>query len=134
MRNFHRAIVAVTAAAILAASAMMPSAAAPRHRAPLPSPAFDGLWTVSIMTQNGDCNRGYRYPLRIVDGYVTKADDDSTYAVAGAVARSGAIGVTVSGGGQSAVGVGRLTGSGGRGVWHTSNGECGGNWTAQRRS
>jgi hypothetical protein len=134
MRNFYRAIVAATAAAIIAASAAMPSDAAPRHRAPLPSPAFDGLWSVSIMTQYGDCNRAYRYPLRIVDGYVTKADDDSAYAVAGAVARSGAIGVTVSGGGQSAIGVGRLTLGGGRGLWHTSNGECGGNWTAQRRS
>ncbi len=86
------------------------------------------------MTQNGDCNRGYRYPLRIVDGYVTKADIDPSYAIAGAVARNGAIGVTVSGGGQSAVGIGRLTRNVGQGVWRTSNGECSGNWTAQRRS
>jgi len=134
MRNFYRTVFAVTAAAFLAASAAVPSAAAPRHREAVPSPAFDGLWSVSIMTQYGDCNRGYRYPLRIVDGYVTKADDDSSYAVAGAVARSGAIGVTVSGGGQAAMGTGRLSHNLGRGVWHTSNGECGGNWTAQRRS
>ena len=60
------------------------------------------MWSVSIITQFGDCNRGYRYPLRIVDGYVTKADVDPTYTIAGAVARSGAIGVTVSGGGQTA--------------------------------
>jgi hypothetical protein len=133
MRNLYRTALAVTAAAFLAASATMPSDAAPRQRAPLPSPAFDGLWSVSIMTQYGDCNRGYRYPLRIVDGYVTKADDDASYAVAGAVARSGAIGVTVSGGGQAAMGTGRLTRNLGRGVWHTSTGECGGNWIAQRR-
>ena len=86
------------------------------------------------MTQYGDCTRGFRYPLRIVGGNVTKADDDSSYTIAGAVARSGAIGVTVSGAGQSAVGVGRLTPNFGRGAWHTSSGECGGNWTAQRRS
>lgn len=131
MRIFYRAIFAVTAAAILAASATVPSDAARRY--PAPSSAFDGLWSVSIMTQMGDCSRGYRYPLRIVGGYVTKADDDSTYAVAGAVARSGAIGVTVSGGGQTATGIGRLTRTSGRGIWHTSNGECSGNWTAQRR-
>jgi len=133
MRHFYRIVFAAIAVAVLAAGATMPSTAAPRHRAPLPSPAFDGLWSVSIMTQYGDCNRGYRYPLRIVDGYVTKADDNSSYDVAGAVARSGAIGVTVSGGGQAAMGTGRLTRNFGRGVWHTSNGECSGNWTAERR-
>jgi hypothetical protein len=133
MRNFYRVIFAVMAAAFLAASATMPSAAA-RSREVRPSPAFDGIWSVSIMTQFGDCTRGYRYPLRIVDGYVTKADTDPTYAVAGAVARSGAIGVTVSGGGQTATGVGRLTRTAGRGLWHTSNNECSGNWIAERRS
>ena len=132
MRSFYRAILAVMVGALLAASTTMPTDAARRY--PAPSAAFDGLWSVSIMTQYGDCNRGYRYPLRIVDGYVTKADDDATYAIAGAVARSGAIGVTVSGGGQTATGIGRLTRTSGRGVWHTSNGECSGNWTAQRRS
>jgi hypothetical protein len=107
MRNFYCVIFAIMAAAVLAASATMPSDAAQRSRVVRPSPAFDGIWSVSIMTQFGDCNRGYRYPLRIVDGYVTKADADPSYAVSGAVARSGAIGVTVSGGGQTATGVGR---------------------------
>jgi hypothetical protein len=112
----------------------MPSDAAPRSREVRPSNAFDGIWSVSIKTQFGDCNRGYRYPLRIVDGYVTKADIDPTYAVAGAVARTGAIGVTVSGGGQTATGVGRLSRTTGRGIWHTANGECKGDWVAERRS
>jgi hypothetical protein len=132
MRNLYRIVFAVTAAAFLAMSATSPSDAARRDR--VPSRAFDGLWSVSIITQYGDCNGGYRYPLRIVDGYVTKADDDSSYAISGAVGRNGAIGVTVSGSGQSATGIGRLTQTLGHGVWHTSNGECGGNWTAQRRS
>src|SRR3974390_1691810 len=131
MRNLYRTVFAVTAAAFVAASATMPSDAAQRYR--VPSNAFDGLWSVSIMTQYGDCNRGYRYPLRIVDGYVTKADIDPSYGVSGAVARTGAIGVTVSGGGQTASGVGRLGRNAGRGLWRTSNGECRGNWTAERR-
>jgi hypothetical protein len=132
MRNVHRSIFAVMAAALLAASMTIPSDAASRYR--IPSRAFDGLWSVSIITQYGDCNRGYRYPLRIVDGYITKADDDSSYGIAGAVGRNGVIGVTVSGGGQTATGIGRLTRNFGRGLWHTSNGECRGNWTAERRS
>jgi len=134
MRNFYRVMFALTAAAFLAASAAMPSDAAPRSRVVRPSNAFDGIWSVSIMTQFGDCNRAYRYPLRIVDGYVTKVDIDPTYNVAGAVARTGAIGVTVSGGGQTATGVGRLLRTTGRGIWHTANNECSGNWTAERRS
>ena len=134
MRNFYRVIFAVLAAAVLAASAAMPSDAVARSRVVRPSNAFDGMWSVSIVTQFGDCNRGFRYPLRIVDGYVTKADVDPSYAIAGAVARSGAIGVTVSGGGQTATGIGRLTRTGGRGIWHTSNNQCTGNWTAERRS
>jgi hypothetical protein len=134
MRNFYRVIFAVLAAAVVAASAAMPSDAVARSRVVRPSNAFDGLWSVSIVTQFGDCNRGFRYPLRIVDGYVTKADVDPSYAIAGAVARSGAIGVTVSGGGQTATGIGRLTRTSGRGIWHTSNNQCTGNWTAERRS
>jgi hypothetical protein len=28
-------------------------------------PRYDGLWSVSIVTEKGDCDRGYRYPVRI---------------------------------------------------------------------
>jgi hypothetical protein len=132
MRYFIRAIFAAVVAAVIASSAVS-SDAAQRLRPP-PSSRFDGLWSVSIVTTRGDCDRGYRYPLRIIGGHVVKADSDPNYQVAGAVARSGAIGVTISGGGKSASGHGRLTRDYGRGVWHTSNGECSGQWTAERRS
>jgi len=134
MKKIFSASLAATLAAFMAASAVMPSdAAAARRRAPLTS-VYDGLWSVSIVTVVGDCDRGYRYPLRIVGGHVLKADDDSAYAVAGAVGRGGAIGVTISGGGQTATGRGRLWRGQGRGVWRTSNGRCSGNWTAERRA
>jgi hypothetical protein len=135
MRRIFSACLAATLAAFIAATAVMPSDAAvsARRRAPLTS-AYDGLWSVSIVTMSGDCDRGYRYPLRIVGGHVVKADDDSAYAVAGAVGRGGAIGVTVSGGGQTATGRGRLWRNQGRGVWHTANNRCSGNWTAERRA
>ena len=132
MRRILGAGLAVAAAALIAASSIAPSDAAPRRRAPLTN-AYDGLWSVSIVTFYGDCDRGYRYPLRIVGGRVGKADEDPAYAVAGAVGRGGAIGVTVSGGGQSATGYGRLTRTSGRGIWRTSNGRCSGRWTAERR-
>lgn len=132
MKTIFRGIFAVAVAAVLVASAAQPADAVPRPRY-VPSVAFDGIWSVEIITYYGDCNRGYRYPLRIWQGQVIKADDDPNYDIAGAVARNGAIGVTVSGGGQTANGTGRLRGNYGAGIWQTSNGECSGRWTAQRR-
>lgn len=133
MRVLQRAMFAATAA-LLMAGATLPSGAAARAARYVPTTAFDGLWSVTILTSFGDCNRGYRYALRIWQGQVLKAEDDPNYNVAGVVARNGAIGVTVSGGGQTASGTGRLTGNTGAGIWRTSNGECSGRWTAERRA
>jgi hypothetical protein len=132
MKRIFGASLAIAVAALLAAASISPSDAAPRRRAPLTN-AYDGVWSVSIVTLSGDCDRGYRYPLRITGGHVVKADDDPAYAVAGAVGRGGVIAVTVAGGGQSATGYGRLARNVGRGVWRTSNGRCSGQWTAERR-
>ena len=132
MKRIFGASLAIAVAALMAAASIMPSDAAPRRRAALTN-AYDGIWSVSVVTVYGDCDRGYRYPLRIVDGHVLKADDDPAYAVGGAVGRGGVIGVTVVGGGQSATGYGRLARNVGRGVWRTSNGRCSGQWTAERR-
>lgn len=126
MRNVLRVVFVAMIAAVLVSVANKPSAAAPRYA------GFDGIWSVSIVTYYGDCS-AYRYPLRIWQGRVIKADDDPNYNVAGAVARSGAIGVTVAGGGKTASGTGRLRGNVGAGIWHTSNRECSGRWTAERR-
>lgn len=130
MRNVLRAIAATAVMAFLVASTIVPSDAAPRAAR---TTIFDGLWSVEIVTNYGDCSRAYRYPLRIADGWVIKADNDSSYQVAGAVGRNGAIGVTVAGGGQAASGTGRLAGNYGQGRWRTANGECGGVWSAERR-
>jgi hypothetical protein len=130
MKNVVHVVLAAALASVAVAGSTAHSNAAPQPRL---TRAFDGLWSVSIVTYNGDCDRGYRYPLRIWQGQVLKADNDPNYAVAGAVARGGAIGVTISGGGQTASGTGRLRGNAGAGIWQTSNGQCSGRWTAERR-
>jgi hypothetical protein len=132
MKTTFRAMFAAAIAVFLMASATQPSDAVPAHY-PV-TRAFDGIWSVEIVTYSGDCNRGYRYPLRIWYGRIVKADNDPNYNVAGIVTRTGAIGVTVTGGGQTANGTGRLSGNAGGGIWHTTNGECSGRWTAERRS
>ena len=31
-------------------------------------PRYDGLWSVLVVTEKGDCDPGYRYPIRIENG------------------------------------------------------------------
>lgn len=93
-------------------------------------PRYDGLWSVSIVTEKGDCDRGYRYPIRISNGVLVNGGD-TAFTISGKVGQSGAITVTVSAGGKSATGLGKLAGDTGGGQWR--GGECSGTWTAERR-
>jgi hypothetical protein len=94
---------------------------------------YDGLWSVSIFTRAGPCDASYRYPALIANGRVLQADGNLLYQLTGAVSSSGAIRVTVSSGGQSAIGYGRLSYSRGYGRWRTAAGQCYGTWSAKRR-
>jgi hypothetical protein len=93
-------------------------------------PRYDGLWSVSIVTEKGDCDPGYRYPIRISNGLLANAGD-SVFTITGRVGGAGTITVTVSGGGKSATGSGRIAGNIGTGSW--AGGACSGSWTAERR-
>jgi len=122
-RGASGAFFAAIAAASIAASSVVstPSFALPR---------YDGLWSVSIVTQKGDCDPGYRYPVRITNGALFNAGD-TNFTVSGKVGATGAIIVTVSAAGKSATGSGRLAGNAGGGLW--AGGSCSGTWTAERR-
>jgi hypothetical protein len=93
-------------------------------------PAYDGVWSVLVHTEKGDCDPGYRYPIRISNGHLVNAGD-TAFTITGAVAPTGAITVTVSAAGKSANGSGHLAGTGGGGSW--TGGACSGSWTAERR-
>jgi hypothetical protein len=93
-------------------------------------PRYDGLWSVEIVTQKGDCDRAYRYPIRIANGQLVNAGEAS-FTITGNVAPTGFIKVTVSHGSSSASGTGRLGGALGTGSW--AGGSCSGTWTAERR-
>ena len=95
-------------------------------------PAYDGLWSVSIITEKGDCDRGYRYPIRIQNGALANAGSVTAITINGKVQPTGAITVVVSAGSKSASGSGRLSGDLGEGHW--AGGECSGSWTAERRT
>ncbi|MDC7786466.1 hypothetical protein PQJ75_15330 [Rhodoplanes sp. TEM] len=93
---------------------------------------FDGIWSVVVVTEQGDCDRAYRYPIRINnDGSLINAGSTS-FDISGKVARDGKLIVRLSYGGKSATGQGRLSGESGTGKW--TGGACAGTWTAERRS
>jgi len=96
--------------------------------------AFDGDWSVVIMTQSGGCDRAYRYGVRIANGDVVY-DGGGPVDLQGHVFSNGSVRVRVSGAGQQADGQGRLSRTLGTGTWQGqgSLGSCAGVWQAERR-
>src|SRR2546430_16932871 len=92
---------AFPAVAILAATAI-PAAPAPISAG---KQSLDGTWSVLIVTEQGKCDRAYRYPVRISNGSVGYAGEAS-FNVSGSVGANGTVVVTVSKGGPSATGTG----------------------------
>jgi hypothetical protein len=118
---------ALSAFAILAATlpASAPAAAAKAN--------FDGQWSVLIVTQKGECDRAYRYPVKIENGSVGYAGSAS-FTVSGKVGDTGAVTVKVARGDKSANGQGKLSSTEGSGHWVAGSGDCSGTWTAERRA
>jgi hypothetical protein len=110
------------AAALLASSVGSAPAATP----------YDGAWSVVIVTQAGNCDTAYKYPLRITDGKVTY-DGSGSFTMSGAVRAGGAVNVSIALGEKKASGSGRLASNSGAGKW-TSSAGCSGRWEAERRS
>jgi hypothetical protein len=114
-----------TAGALVAASLSLAASATNA------APRYDGEWSVSIVTEKGDCDRGYRYPIHITNGTLANGGSDP-FTISGRVTPTGAITVTVSHGAKSATGSGRVAGDSGEGLW--TGGACSGTWTAERRN
>jgi hypothetical protein len=95
---------------------------------------FDGMWSILIVTEAGECDRAYRYAVKIDDGQILY-DGSAGVDLTGRVDRNGRVSAKVSRGEQSAVGTGRLSGNSGRGTWQgrTQVSQCKGYWEAERR-
>jgi hypothetical protein len=93
---------------------------------------FDGSWSVSVITNAGSCDRGYRYRLQIENGQISY--DDPAVQVSGQVTPRGQVQVIVRAGGQQAVGTGRMSRDYGEGQWsgQSAAGQCSGVWQAER--
>src|SRR5258707_2300127 len=101
--TFRAIAPALSAFAILAATVPASAPAAAKSN-------FDGTWSVLIVTQKGECDRAYRYPVKIENGTVGYAGSAS-FTVSGKVGDTGAVTVTVARGSQSANGTGRMSAS-----------------------
>lgn len=116
-----RAFFLVAAVAVTAVAASAPGIAKSN---------YDGAWSVSIVTEKGDCDRGYRYPIAINNGTLINAGNTS-FDISGKVANNGAVIVRVAYGDKAATGSGKMSPTYGQGSW--SGGACAGTWTAERR-
>jgi hypothetical protein len=100
---------------------------------------FDGRWSVLVITEKGDCDKGYRYEVNIAGGKVTYVGSEAGVSMTGNIAPSGQVSMTVgrSGGSKDerASGSGKLTANAGSGTWKASgaDGNCSGRWEAERR-
>src|SRR5499427_10732418 len=69
---------------------------------------FDGKWSVVVVTEKGDCDRAYRYPIDIRGQNLVNAGNAS-FDISGKVALDGAVAVKIMYGDKSASGSGRLS-------------------------
>jgi len=94
----------------------------------------DGNWSVLIVTEKGNCDRGYRYSVNVSNGRVSY-QGEAAVDLSGTVESNGAVKVSIKRGEQGANGTGRLMESAGVGTWRGrgSTGECAGRWEAERR-
>jgi hypothetical protein len=119
-----RALRWMSAAAVLAAVATPGGAGAAGG-------GYDGIWSVLIITQAGNCDPAYSYPFRVSGGRISSTGPAD---VSGSVGPGGSVAVRISAGGSVASGSGRLGGSTGAGRWSAkvSSGNCSGRWEATR--
>jgi hypothetical protein len=115
----------------LALCAMLAATATLTATKSFAAPRYDGTWSVLVVTEKGTCDPAYRYPIRISNGSLLNAGGNP-FVITGRIAQTGALTVTISAGGKSATGSGRLSGDMGIGSW--TGGACSGSWTAERRA
>lgn len=94
----------------------------------------DGNWSVLVITDNGTCDRGYRYEVQVSKGLI-QYSGGGPINLSGTVAPNGAVKVSIKAGDKDASGTGRLSAQAGAGTWRGvgSAGACSGRWEAERR-
>jgi hypothetical protein len=97
------------------------------------APSHDGNWNVTIITEAGNCDAAYSYPVK-VSGGVVSYNGDGSFEISGKVADAGAVSVSIARGEQHANASGKLSGASGEGKWSgkSSSTNCSGRWEASK--
>jgi hypothetical protein len=95
---------------------------------------FNGKWSVEVITERGNCDRAYRFPVVIQNGSVSY-DGPEQIAASGQVENNGNIRGVLGRGSAQATVVGRLMGRSGSGTWTGAGSlRCAGQWRAEARA
>lgn len=125
-------VLAASALALCIAGAAPADAAKKRVSVPH---AYDGNWSIEVVTLEGPCERAYRYGVQIHRGEAFYPGGDVN--IRGRVAANGAVNGTIARGSDGAQVVGRLSKNGtGGGTWGSVGNSpisCSGRWTARKR-
>ena len=98
------------------------------------APTHDGNWKVTIITEAGNCDPAYSYPVKVSGGVVSYGGGDGSFQISGKVAEAGTVSVAITHGEQRADASGKLAGNSGSGQWtgKSSTTTCSGRWEALR--
>ncbi len=115
------------AAAVFAAAFVSGAAQAQSNK-------FDGNWSVEVITEKGECDKAYRWPVIVQNGRARYGGQEN-FNVSGQIAANGAVSGVISRGQDRANVRGRLSGGWGSGSWTASGGSrnCSGRWNAEKR-
>ena len=116
----------------LALSAATISGAAFAQKAPN---TFDGNWSVEVITEKGECDKAYRWPVIVQNGRARYGGPEN-FNVSGQIAANGAVSGVISRGQDRANVKGRVGANGwGQGTWTAVAGSrsCSGRWNAEKR-
>lgn len=115
-------------AAALIVAALAPSALLAQQN------KFDGTWSILVVTEKGECDKVYRWPVIVENGRARYGGPEG-FNVSGQISANGAVSGTISRGQDRATVRGRLSGQGGSGTWTAagSSRNCSGSWTGEKR-
>jgi hypothetical protein len=118
--------------AVLKTSARFTAVAFLSFAVPAFAGGFDGPWSVTIVTQSGNCDAAYAFPMQVIGERVIASGGT---AMQGRVSGGGAVNVALTQGASSGRASGRLSATSGSGSWSgvLAGSKCSGRWEATRQ-
>jgi len=94
--------------------------------------AYDGQWSVQLVTVKGDCDRSLSWDVAVASSRI--AENGLFGQAAGQVDSRGRVRLQVLSGADRVSATGALRGASGGGAWTWPNRACSGRWSASRKA